>query len=132
MKFHILRSSKSGWRIISALYLTIFLTILILAYIGKLPTQLLLGIPYADKIGHVVLYCLAAYVGHQVLRHRHTNPLGCPIPLFPMLFGLFTVVEEGVQGLAPNRTLDGVDLVASLIGVMLGYWLAEQREIRER
>ena len=100
---------------------------MILAYLGKLPTQYLLGFPYADKIGHVVLYCIAAFVGHRVLKQRHTIFLGCPIPLFPMLFGLFTVVEEGLQGLAPNRTLDAVDLVASLIGVLLGYWLAEKR-----
>ena len=130
MKFRILKLPKSGWSIISGLYLALFLTMLVLAYTGKLPTQLLLGVPYADKIGHVVLYCIAAYVGHRVLKHRRTTVLGCPVPLFPMLFGLFTVVEEGIQGFAPNRTLDGVDLVASLIGVLIGYWLAEREEIR--
>ena len=130
MKFHVLKLSRPGWSIISGLYLTIFLTILVLAYTGQLPTQLLLGIPYADKIGHVVLYCIAAFVGHRVLKQRHTRLLGRPAPLFPMLFGLFTVVEEGVQGFAPNRTLDGVDLAASLIGVLLGYWLAEHWRIR--
>ena len=131
MKFRILKLSKSGWRIISGLYSTLFLAILVLAYTGKLPTQLFLSVPYADKIGHVVLYCIAAYVGHRVLKRRRTSFLGCSIPLFPIIFGLFTIVEERVQGFAPNRTLDGVDLVASLIGILIGYWLAEKRGARD-
>ena len=127
MKFRSLKLTNSGWSLISGLYLTIFLTILVLAYTGRLPTHLLMGIPYADKIGHVVLYCIAAYVGHRVLKHRHIMLLGLSLPLFPMLFGVFTIVEEVGQGFAPHRTFDGVDLVASLIGVWLGYWLAERR-----
>ncbi|MDJ0701757.1 MAG: hypothetical protein QNJ46_00615 [Leptolyngbyaceae cyanobacterium MO_188.B28] len=131
MKFSSQNSPKLGLNLISAFYLFLFLTILVLAYTGQLPTHRILVIPYADKIGHVVLYCIAAYMGHRVLRHRHIPFLGLAVPLFPLLFGLFTLVEEGAQGLAPNRTLDGIDLVASLIGVWLGYWLAEQHKVED-
>ena len=132
MKYRSTKLPGLGLSLISGFYLLLFLTILVLAYTGQLPTNRILLIPYADKIGHVVLYCIAAYIGHRVLRHRHTLFLGLSVPLFPMLFGLFTVVEEGAQGLAPNRTLDGVDLIASLIGIWVGYWLAEQQRIRDQ
>ncbi|MEO1352425.1 MAG: hypothetical protein AAFW84_27110, partial [Cyanobacteria bacterium J06635_15] len=42
-------------------YLAIFLVILVLAYTKNLPGYLN-AIPYYDKIGHVVLYCVAAAI----------------------------------------------------------------------
>ena len=131
MKYRSPKLPRLGLSLVSGFYLLLFLTILVLAYTGQLPTHRLLVIPYADKIGHVVLYCIAAYIGHRVLKQRHKMFFGLSVPLFPMLFGLFTVMEEGAQGFAPNRTLDWVDLVASLIGVGIGYWLAEQQRIRD-
>jgi len=114
-------SAPIGWTLLAFLYGSIFLTILILAYTGNLPTFL----PQNDKLGHVVLYCLATYLGHRACHYRRLMLLQRSLPLFPVLFGLFTITEEGLQALSPHRTLDAIDLLASFIGIFLGYRLAE-------
>lgn len=113
------------WGLLSLLYLGIFLTIMALAYTNTLPTQL--GrIPYYDKIGHCVLYAIAAYLGHRILRRRWVSPMGRSLPLFALAFSTFTVVEEWVQNLSPHRTLDLSDLFWSFVGIALGTWLAQR------
>ena len=114
-----------GWRLMALLYLAAFLVTLVLAYTNNLPGYIGL-IPGFDKIGHVVLYFVATYLGHRALNCRHWRLGRWLIPLFPLLFALFTLGEELVQGLSPNRTLDGLDLLFSGIGIVLGYWLAQR------
>lgn len=114
--------SRFTMKIAALLYAIAFLVILILAYTGNLPPQLQ-QIPYYDKIGHVVLYGIATYLGHTLLSYRR---LGNGLPVFPTLFTIFTIVEESFQGLSPNRTLDSIDLIASLSGIALGYQLSEK------
>ena len=67
-----------------------------MAYSNALPAQLEY-IPYYDKIGHVVLYGIAAYLGERLVRHRRIRLLGKRLPLFVTLFSLFVVAEELVQ-----------------------------------
>ncbi|ESA36149.1 hypothetical protein N836_08350 [Leptolyngbya sp. Heron Island J] len=105
----------------------LFLLILWAAYTNNLPLSLLGKIPYYDKIGHVVLYALASYLGHRVLHRQHFRGVRY-LPIFPVLFGLAMTAEEIVQGLSPYRTLDALDLVCSLSGVVLGYFLAQRPE----
>lgn len=129
MKLREHKASHLGWGILTILYAGIFLTILMLAYTGNLPSYLTGN----DKLGHLVLYFLATYLGHRVLKYRRVNLLSFPIPLFPLLFGIFTVVEEFLQALSPNRSFDGMDLVASFAGIWLGYWLGERgRSVRRK
>ena len=110
---------------LALLYLALFLIILWLAYTGQLPA-FLDKIPAYDKVGHVVLYAVAAYLGHRVCRYHRFTLMGRWLPTFPALFTLFTLGEELVQSFSPNRTLDAIDLVASLAGIILGAGLAEQ------
>jgi len=116
----------SCWlRGLAFVYLAMFLGILALAYTNRLPVAL--GrIPYYDKIGHVVLYALATYLGHRGLGRRCIRLGRVQLPLFPLLFALFTLAEELVQHLSPHRTLDGGDAVASLAGIGLGWGLARR------
>jgi hypothetical protein len=125
-------SGRQSWRLgaIAGLYLGIFLCILFMAYTGNLPA-FLQKIPYYDKAGHVILYALAAYLGHRVCRCRWLSLGLVRFPLFPTLFGLFTLTEELLQQLSPHRTLDWIDLIASCAGIALGGWLAE-REHRQQ
>lgn len=113
--------SSKAVKVSALVYAIVFLTILILAYTGNLPTQLDF-IPYLDKIGHVILYAIATYLGHSLFGYRR---LRNGLPIFPLLFAIFTIVEEAVQGFSPNRTLDAIDLVMSLFGIGLGYQIAE-------
>ncbi|NJN32051.1 MAG: hypothetical protein HC824_17745 [Synechococcales cyanobacterium RM1_1_8] len=106
-------------------YAGLFLWILYLAYSGHLPDWFQ-AIPYYDKPAHGVLYAIASYLGHRLLRGKSILIQGIRLPLFPLLFACFTTGEELLQGLAPTRTLDGIDLICSLVGAWLGYRLAER------
>jgi polysaccharide biosynthesis protein VpsQ len=113
--------------IISAgIYASLFGLILWAAYTNHLPLDFLNQIPYYDKIGHVVLYFIATYLGHRVLRQRQYRCFNRTWPLFPSLFGLFTLIEEWIQGFSPYRTLDPGDLICSFLGIGLGYIVAQQ------
>lgn len=100
------------------------------AYSDRLPLDLLSQIPNYDKIGHVVLYCMASYLGHRLCHYRHFKAAsklgGVSLPVFPGLFTLFTVTEELLQQFSPYRTLDAGDLICSGVGIALGYWLAQR------
>lgn len=113
---------------VAFIYLATFLTIMLLAYTGNLPGWLG-AIPYYDKIGHVVLYAIATYLGHRVCRYRSFIVGHGRWPLFPILFLAFTLTEEIIQHLSPHRTLDAIDLVASLAGILLGWQLAQRSRL---
>ena len=123
------QSRTSQRRVIwlAAGYGSFFLLVLWAAYTNNLPLDVLNKIPYYDKIGHVVLYAAASYLGHRVFNRRHIRGSRY-LPLFPVLFGLAMTVEEIVQGLSPYRTLDAIDLICSLSGVALGYFLAQRQQ----
>jgi hypothetical protein len=108
----------------------LFLTIMVVAYTGNLPPQLA-QLPHHDKLGHVILYAIATFLGHLGLQRRHVRLVNMQVSLWVLLFGSFTIIEELGQGLSPNRSLDAVDLVCSLVGVVLGYRLAERGKKQE-
>jgi len=109
----------------SLIFGLLFLITLVMAYLGNLP-PVLQAIPYYDKPGHVILYGVAAYLGHRILRRRYLHLMGLRLPLWIVLFSVFTLVEEVLQGFSPNRSLDLLDLICSGLGIALGYWLAER------
>ena len=117
------QTAQRRWQVIALLYGLFFLITLAAAYSGNLPSWFQ-AIPYYDKVGHVGLYAIATYLGHRLLNYRKIRLGSALLPLFPLGFALFTTAEELGQGLSPNRTLDALDLVCSLVGVVLGYGLA--------
>ncbi|MGB3693072.1 MAG: VanZ family protein [Spirulinaceae cyanobacterium] len=119
------KSNNLSVKVIASIYGATLLTILVVAYTGNLPGWLS-RIPYHDTIGHFVIYAIATYLGHRVFKHRKLKLLDYVLPLWPVLFGIFTIAEELLQGFSPNRTLTVLDLVASLIGISFGYWLARK------
>ena len=110
---------KLRWKLLGLLYAIVFGGILFFAYQGKLPGILTQN----DKAAHVILYGIATFFGHRLLNFRR---FWRNVPLFPALFGIFTIVEECVQSLSPNRTFDLWDLVASFMGIAIGFWLCER------
>lgn len=95
------------------------------AYHGQLPIGWITRFHNADKIGHLVLYFIPSYLGHKICRHKHFSQWH--LPVFPSLFALFTIAEELSQGLSANRTLDGLDMVCSLVGIGCGYWISQRQ-----
>lgn len=112
--------------VLAALYSCAFLIALWAAYNNRLPLVWLSQFPNYDKVGHVVLYCIPTYLGHRLCRQKHLKKIGLSLPVFPVLFALFTIAEELTQGFSPYRTLDMGDMICSLAGVGLGYWLAQR------
>lgn len=119
-------SSRLAWIVAATSFAVTFAAILWLAYNGKLPSILTQN----DKPAHLVLYGIAAFLGHKALNHRHISIMGYSLPLFPCLFSLFTLSEELAQAVSPNRSVDAMDLVASFIGIAIGYGLAERSKLR--
>ena len=110
-------SAQRRWKLIGLMYLAVFFLILVLAYQRALPPILTQN----DKLAHVALYGIATFVGHQAFQGRS---LYRRIPLFPAVFTIFTILEESAQAWFPNRTFDIGDLIASFIGIGIGYWSA--------
>ncbi|MBP0021048.1 MAG: VanZ family protein [Cyanobacteria bacterium SBLK] len=116
------------WILAACFYGALLFTIGFLAYTGNLPA-FLHYIPYHDTLGHFILYGIASYLGDRVLRGRKFPVMGYRIPLFAFVFGVITIVEEYIQSFSPHRTFSWVDMIASLLGLLVGYWLA-QRELK--
>jgi glycopeptide antibiotics resistance protein len=119
-----MKSNKLVWKILVVIYLIVFTLIIVLAYNHALPEYLTKN----DKAGHVFLYGLATFLGQMAGNWRTVKFGAKALPLFPLLFFVFTVVEELAQSLSPNRTFDIGDLVASSFGIMIGYFLAERQK----
>lgn len=78
-------------------------------------------LPFGDKLGHMWLYGLLAFMLSFVLR-KHTKryyglPLGCVLVL------AFALIEEASQAFFPLRTLDAGDVVADFLGIYLAAWV---------
>jgi VanZ family protein len=114
------------WLLLLLGFIGIFAAILWFAYHGTLHPILTQN----DKLAHFLLYGIASFIGHKATNRRHLQWLRWSVPLFPGLFALFTVGEELVQQFSPYRTLDLIDLLASFIGIAIGYGLAEPLKMK--
>ncbi|NJR50965.1 MAG: VanZ family protein [Leptolyngbyaceae cyanobacterium CSU_1_3] len=114
-------ASQSLWILATVGFVGILFVILFFAYNGNLPAILTQN----DKLAHFVLYGTGAFLGHRSCNRRHVRLIGYGLPLFPLLFALFTLGEELAQAFSPNRSLDALDLIASFIGIAIGSWLAQ-------
>jgi VanZ family protein len=121
---------KNFWILAFWFYLGILLVIIISAYLKVIPVKLS-TIPFYDTIGHFVLIGIAAFLSHLALKKRKVNVFNFTVPLAPILVCLFTMLEEFLQILSPNRTFDVVDLTADFIGIILFTWLAEKQKLQK-
>ncbi|NEO28639.1 MAG: hypothetical protein F6K03_17615, partial [Kamptonema sp. SIO4C4] len=85
-----------GWRLIALLYAATLVFIGVSAYQQTLPAYFN-HIPHYDTIGHIVLYLIATYLGHRVLRFRKIPFFGYRLPLFPVIFSVITIGDEYLQ-----------------------------------
>lgn len=109
------------WKVLALIYLSVFTLIIVLAYNRALPEYLTQN----DKVGHIFLYGLSTFLGQMAGNHRTFKLAAWTLPLFPLVFSIFTFIEELCQSLSPNRTFDIGDLAASCLGILIGYGLAE-------
>jgi len=112
-------------------WLTFFFTlfiilIIILADLGELGfLKLLNQIPFADKVGHFVLYGILTLL----LDLTFTRALPLPsrklvVLRIALILGLLIGLEEYSQQFFAKRTFDLVDLTFSYLGVIFFAWVA--------
>lgn len=112
-------------------YLTILFTlfivlIIILADLGELGfLKILNQIPFADKIGHFVLYGILTLLLDLTLTRALPHPSRKLIVLrIALILSLLIGLEEYSQQFFAKRTFDLVDLAFSYLGVIFFSWIA--------
>jgi hypothetical protein len=121
-----MKLAQKKWQVAAGLYFLLLLTIVLLADTGNLPVELLSKIPHYDTAGHFILYGIASFLSHRAINRRMLVIFNFPLPLGPLIFSIVTIIEEMLQELLPNRTFSLTDMGASLLGIVLFYWLGEK------
>ncbi len=108
------------------------LWILYLANTGQqsLFFDLLLGVPYGDKISHLCLFGLLTLAANISFKFKTIQYLNRRMYLGTLLVTIFVIIEELSQYFIPSRTLDIYDFMADIIGIviftLISYWLRIQ------
>ena len=85
-------------------------------------------IPYADKVGHFVLFgALSFLINLALLRSFLARTPKRLLLATTLILALVIGIEEWSQKFFPNRTPDWRDLLASYLGIALGAYLAWKR-----
>ena len=112
-------------------YLTILFTlfiilIIILADLGQLSfLKLLNQIPFADKIGHFVLYgILTLLLDLTLIRALPPPSRKLTVLRIALILSLLIGLEEYSQQFFAKRTFDLVDLTLSYLGVIFFSWVS--------
>ena len=111
---------------LTILFTLFLLLIIVLADTGNLGVlAVVYHIPYADKVGHFVLYGILALLINLTLFRSipKQNRIGLALSSGLILIVLIGI-EEFSQRSFPNRTFSLEDLAASYLGVGFFSWLA--------
>ena len=116
-------STPKSWRVISIAYAIFLSIIMIMAYIGIIPTKFT-TYPQTDKIGHFILVGLAAFLLHKVLNKKKI--IKNKIALGPLLIIIAFAIDEYAQLFSANRSCNIYDFMANVSGVIF-FMLIEKR-----
>ena len=111
---------------LTILFALFIILIIVLADTGNLGIiNFVYRIPYADKLGHFILYgILILLVNLTLFRSMPSQRRGRIALLIGLALALLIGLEELSQQNFSNRTFDLVDLSASYLGVIFFSWLA--------
>jgi VanZ family protein len=85
-------------------------------------------IPYYDKISHMLLFGMFAFLLNYGLRFKSIKVLGLNLQLGALIVLTFAGLEELSQHFIPSRTLDIKDFIADIIGVVVFSYLHRIQE----
>jgi len=77
------------------------------------------SVPYGDKVGHFFIFGLLALLGNLALKLRQITIGSLRIYVASVLVFTFAIVEELSQAFFPDRTLDLVDAIAGILGILV-------------
>lgn len=111
---------------LTILFALFIILIVILADLGKLGMLGFLNrIPYADKIGHFVLYGILTLLLDLTFTRALPHPSRKLLVLrIALILSLLIGLEEYSQQFFAKRTFDLVDLAFSYLGVIFFSWVA--------
>jgi polysaccharide biosynthesis protein VpsQ len=111
---------------LTILFTLFIILIIVLADTGNLGVfGMFYRIPYADKVGHFVLYGVLALLINLTLFRSVPNRNRIWLALSSGLILIVLIgIEEFSQRNFPNRTFSLEDLTASYLGVIFFSWLA--------
>lgn len=84
-------------------------------------------IPYGDKIGHIVLYGIMAFLLNYGFRGKKWLNLS----VGSLIVFMFAFLEELSQAYFPSRSFDLADVLADILGIVL-FTILFQRYMRHR
>ncbi len=121
-----MKKSRFLWIFSGIVYSFILLTIIILADLDVLPTNILLKIPFYDLLGHFFLYGIGGVLAHNILEKRFFLIGTVSFPAGPLLIGFFTLIEEILQYFIPFRNASITDFAAGIVGICFFYIFFEK------
>ena len=111
---------------LTVLFTLFIILIIFLADAGKLGAiAVVYRIPYADKLGHFILYGILILLINLTLFRSFPNQRRRSVVFISTLtLALLIGLEELSQQFFTNRTFDRVDLTFSYLGVIFFSWLS--------
>jgi len=81
--------------------------------------DLVLYIPYGDKLGHFILYGLLSVLTDIALNHKCWLVRNYRIPIGAIIVLVLAIAEEMTQLFLSTRTFDVLDILADMAGIYL-------------
>ena len=105
-----------------------FIFLLFVAYwadTGTMPSLLkaLVSFPNSDRVGHLVLYGVLAYLFSYAFPFRRVRLWRWNLRIGVVIALAFATLEEASQLFIPGRTADLVDLAFGFLGIYLSTWI---------
>lgn len=110
------------------LFLFFILLLIVIVDAGSMPlfARAIYNFPGGDRVGHFVLYGILAFLLASAFpRSVRLGAVSIPA-VIPTLLA-FAALEEYTQTFFSTRTADLVDLAFSILGILVGGWLAMLR-----
>ena len=119
-------------RYFAALFLAFIIGLIVLADADLLPDFInaIYDFPNGDKVGHFVLYgLLNFFITRAFLSSLPTRRGGWVTLSVGLILALFVALEEFSQKYFASRTFSLLDLTASLLGIVIGGWVAYKTNV---
>ena len=119
-------------RYFAALFLAFIIGLIVLADADLLPDFInaIYDFPNGDKVGHFILYgLLNFFITRAFLSSLPIRRGGWVTHSVGLILALFVALEELSQKYFASRTFSLLDLTASLLGIIVGGWVAYKTNV---
>ena len=109
------------WRLLLTLQISMMLVAMITAYIG----QPIVRYKGYDLYLHFLLFGSLSYLAYRASNRKMLHLSYGVLPLWPILFLLFSCTEECLQAFSSYRTFSLLDMSANVLGI-ISFYLADR------